>query len=566
MSFSDNVTGEGCVRYTPHEKNHLQGYGRWLQWLMIVGILAIVQGCATWQQDAEDGQVGRASGAESAGREAAKKVVGSGDSGADPAAAGIVGQGQGQGQGQRVKIHACSSECKDLLDRLRAGFSWPETMNERVEAQIRYYQTHPEVLTRNLQRAQKYLHFVVTELEARNMPLELALLPYVESNYNPFAFSSGCAAGLWQFIPSTGEHYGLKQTWWYDGRRDIAASTRAALTYLNRLVTRFEGDWYLALAAYNAGQGAVSRMIARNQASNQPADYWNLPVSTETANYVPKLLALSRIIENPAKYGFELPALNNQPWFEFVDVQGQIDLALVSELTGLTEDEIIDLNPGFNRWATDPEGPHVLLVPIDRAAAFRQMLAAYPPEARVRWERYRIQPGDTLIAIARRFDTTVDILRNQNALKGHLIRVGDVLTVPRTLSLHLVDGTYQAGDNVQTSRAAQTPQTDQTSQTSQAARVAQTPQAARTSQAPQTSRTSQTAQNTQKEGNGRTPMPLQRVTYTVRPGDALFAIARRFSVAVNDLVRWNNITDPAHIRPGDRLTIHVDPTRAAESS
>lgn len=426
--------------------------------------------------------------------------------------------------GEEVQAPQTPESWVDLMDRLRAGFAFPERSHPRIEDQIRYYQTHPDVLSRNLQRAERYLYYVITELEKRQMPLELALLPYVESNYNPFAFSSGCAAGLWQFIPSTGDYYGLKQTWWYDGRRDIVASTDAALAYLDRLFNRFSGDWHLALAAYNGGQGFVARTIARNQRANRPTDYWNLPLSAETNNYVPKLLALTEIIKNPEAYGFRLPVLNNQPAFDQVDVEAQIDFDLVSELTGLSEEEIIALNPAFNRWATDPEGPHQLLIPIEQVENFRQALSAYPPEARVRWERYRVESGDSLIAIAKRFETTVEILRYQNGIKGHLIRVGELLMVPRTSHPRHNDALLSKLQQGKSGGGAPSALSSERSR------------------------------------------PLQQVSYTIRQGDALYTIARRFSVTLEQLIRWNNITDPARIRPGDRLTIHVDPSRLAESS
>lgn len=475
-------------------------------WLCLLGI----SGCATsLERSSEDSQFKKSSLSEKEKRNEKQLKLLQEKAMDDKAVAAEVPPLLESKENKKV---ACSTDCPDLLDRIRAGYALPNEINERVEAQLQFYQIHPETLTRNLRRAEKYLYFVVSELEARGMPLELALLPYVESNYNPFAFSHGRAAGLWQFIPETGAYFGLRQNWWYDGRRDITASTRAALTYLEQLSRRFNGDWFLALAAYNAGQGTVSRQLAKNRANGIPEDFWNLSISAETGNYVPKLLALSRIIEDPVAYGFDLSPLANTTWFEEVDVEAQIDLSLAAKLAGLTLEEMVELNPGFNRWATDPEGPHHLLVPVDRAEPFRQSLIAYPPDARVTWVRYRIKAGDTLIRLAKRYQTTVRVLQQENGLKDHNIRIGAVLMVP-------VASAASQGKESLAQRAI-----------------------GRSSRLPHAGKNN------------------QQVNYIVRSGDALHTIARRFSVTVKNLIRWNGINNPKLIRPGDRLKIMVDVT------
>ncbi|WP_312232601.1 lytic transglycosylase domain-containing protein, partial [Stutzerimonas nitrititolerans] len=243
---------------------------------------------------------------------------------------------------------------QDIWDRVRDGFKLQEYLgsNPRIEQQRLVFASRPESIEMVSERGAPYIHYIVEQLEERNMPLELALLPIIESSYNPFAYSPAQAVGLWQFIPSTGRHFNLQQTRWYDGRRDITASTTAALRYLTYLHGLFNEDWLLALAAYNAGEGTVSRAIERNQKRGLPTDYWNLPLPKETRDYVPKLLALSQLIQAPETYGINLSPIANEPYFEVVALKHQMDLARVAALVELDEEEIYQLNPAFTRRIT----------------------------------------------------------------------------------------------------------------------------------------------------------------------------------------------------------------------
>ena len=226
------------------------------------------------------------------------------------------------------KIAEENDATPDLWHRLRAGFALDHDASEpRVQAQLNWYKKHPRYIDRVVDRGSRYLHYIVSEAEKRGLPTELALLPVVESAFDPFAYSHGRAAGLWQFIPSTGKYFGLTQSWWHDDRRDIIAATDAALTYLDRLATRFDGDYMLALAAYNSGGGTVSSAMRRNRKRNQPTDYWSLDLPRETRHYVPKLIALAKIFDNPQAHGIELPPLDDEPYFEIVDTGSQLDLA-----------------------------------------------------------------------------------------------------------------------------------------------------------------------------------------------------------------------------------------------
>ena len=224
-------------------------------------------------------------------------------------------------------------ETIDIWERIRQGYqlSTANVENPRVQQELKWYASHPAYLERVEERAGPYLFFIVEEIDKRGMPMELALLPVVESAFRPFAYSPGRAAGIWQFIPSTGKMYGLKQNWWYDGRRDVISATHAALDYLQSLAKQFDGDWELALAAYNSGAGRVRSAIRRNKKKGRSGDYWSLDLPRETEGYVPRLLALSQLVADPERYGNTLSAIPNEPYFEAVNIETQLDLAMAAQ-------------------------------------------------------------------------------------------------------------------------------------------------------------------------------------------------------------------------------------------
>ncbi|MFQ5983000.1 MAG: transglycosylase SLT domain-containing protein, partial [Woeseiaceae bacterium] len=266
----------------------------------------------------------------------------------------------------------------DLLKRLRDGFSFESVINRRVQAELNWLMRHPDYVDRVFKRAQRFLPYIADEIEKRGLPLELALLPIVESGYDPFAYSHGRAAGLWQIIPGTARRHGIRQNWWYDGRRDVVDSTNGALKYLTRLHDMFDGDWLLAVASYNSGEGNVLKAVKRNRKKGRPTDFWNLKLSRETSSYVPRLLAVVELVRNPAEYGIALPSLIDESQFVVAETGGQLDLALASELAGIELDTLYAFNAGFNRWSTDPAGPHRLLLPVDVADSFDEALATVP--------------------------------------------------------------------------------------------------------------------------------------------------------------------------------------------
>jgi membrane-bound lytic murein transglycosylase D len=466
----------------------------------------------------------------------------------------------------------------DLFLRLRAGFKLQDVDEPAVDRELNWYANHPDYLERTWGRAEHYLHYIVQQLNARSMPLELALLPVVESAFEPYAYSRARASGLWQFIPDTGSNYGLKQNWWYDGRRDVVASTRAALDYLQSLHDSLDGDWLLAIAAYNCGEGNVQRAINRNLRLGKPVDFWHLKLPTETRAYVPKLLAMRRIVAYPAAYGLEFSQIDDEPYFTQVSTGGQIDLQVAATLAGMTKEELYELNPAFHRWATDPTGPYSLLVPTDVAEGLEQALLTLTPEQRMRVAKYEVQRGDTLAGIATQNSTTPELLRHLNGLEPNdKPVVGSTLMVPSTAielpekalraaalgdrpermrgrrsahhGLHVVrrgDTLYalahRLGTDVNT--LARLNNMDISDPLRAGQRLVISERAGRASSA-------------SRAGTGSATGTGRQVTYTVRPGDTLYGIARLLQVTLHDLLGWNAMSPGSAIRPGQKLVAFV---------
>jgi membrane-bound lytic murein transglycosylase D len=402
--------------------------------------------------------------------------------------------------------HHNGEDYDDLFDRMRAGFAFDEVQEPAIDQQLAWLEHNPDYLDRVFQRGQRYLYHVITEVEARGMPTEFALLPVVESAYEPFAYSVSRASGLWQFIPATGVRFGLRQNWWYDGRRDVIESTRAALDYLQELHDEFNGDWLLAIAAYNVGEAWVERAIANNAAAGRPTDFWHLNLPAETRAYVPKLLALKRMMAEPERYGLAFAPIPNEPYFAVIDTDSQIDLKVAAQLAGTSYDELVALNPGYNRWATDPGGPQRMLVPIDQADAYEAALKALPPEDRVRYVVHDVGKHETLPMIAKRYGTSSAVIAKLNGLPGARVTPGESLKIPE-IGARLPDKVLIAAARIDQ------PETD--------------------------------------EGGRK----QHQIVYRVRAGDTLFSIARRNNMAVSSLARLNNMGSSDSLVTGQRLVI-----------
>lgn len=318
----------------------------------------------------------------------------------------------------------------DLWERIRKGFSMAALDSEEVRNNEDFYASHPEYMKRIVERGKRYLFHIVEEVERRGMPAEIALLPIIESAFNPKAYSNRHASGIWQFIPSTGKNYGLKQNWWYDGRKDIVAATSAALDYLQNLHRTF-GDWELVLASYNWGEGAVGRSVMKNQNRGLPADFRNISLPPETQNYIPRLIAIKNIISNPAMFGIELESVPNRPYFEKVAATRRIDVKLAAKLAGISVDEFKALNPAHNRPVINTEGSRALLFPADKVEVFTENLKNHDKPL-VSWQAYRAKKGETVEKISARYGISIRRLREINDIdKSSMITPGQALLVPR---------------------------------------------------------------------------------------------------------------------------------------
>ena len=439
---------------------------------------------------------------------------------------------------------------KDLWIRLRKGLELQEHYdNSGIEKQVRWYKNSQSYIDRVIQRGQPFLHHIIGELEANDMPLELAMLPAVESAYDTLAYSHSHASGLWQFIPSTGKRFGLQRDWWYDGRRDPVASTEAAIKYLKYLNKYFDGDWLLALAAYNSGEGTVRRAIKRNKAKGKPTDFWSLELPRETRAYVPQLLAISGIVADPEKYGITLPDLVDKPYFTEIAVSEQIDLTKAAGMAGMETKELHRLNAGYNRWVTHPEGPQHIILPLQNVSRFQKSLASTPRNQWTPIKQYRVKSGDTLSAIAQRHQVPVKHLRSTNGLRNDFLRIGQKLKIPGTgfdspfvgaMSIYTVkngDSLWKIAKNQKISvrNIAKWNNLDIKSPLKLGQKL-----------------------KVQSNKNTTVSASLKKLRYKVRNGDSLYRIASKFDIKISDILTWNKLNAKKYLKPGQRLTLFVD--------
>ncbi len=451
----------------------------------------------------------------------------------------------------------------DLFDRMRAGFRLEDGSDHHaVDLEVHWYAANPDYLQRAFGRADLYLYYIVTELERRGMPLELALLPVVESAFEPYAYSRARASGLWQFIPGTGSKYGLKQNWWYDGRRDIVESTRAALDYLQSLHDEFNGDWLLAIAAYNCGEALVERAVDMNRAAGRPVTFWDLWLPRETRAYVPKLLAMRRLVMDPESYGLAFSPIPNQPYFARVPTQGQVNLRIAAEIAGISPEDLYELNPAFHRWATDPGGPHYMLLPVSAADTFAENITQLSADQRLGVAHYTVHRGDSLATVALKFHTSTNVLRELNDMPVGGISVGEDLRVPGAMT-DLPAKVMLAAARVDGHGRGRVPR----------AHV----QVVRRGDSLWTiARRTGVNVNTLALMNGLQPGdPLRagqriklstdtggrvhrrHIEYTVRDGDTPSLIARLFQCSVPQLLAWNGLSSRSHLHAGQKLRIHL---------
>lgn len=384
----------------------------------------------------------------------------------------------------------------DLWQRIRQNLSWQLTQSIEIDKARDNYLRQSNYLPMMAERADYYLYYIVEEVQKRNMPVEIAFIPMIESTLDPFARGPSGAVGLWQIMPETGIHLGLEQDSWYDGRQAVRDSTNVALDYLEVLYKEFDEDWFLALAAYNSGAGNVARAQQANREKGLGTDYWSLKLPRHTTNYVPKLIALAQIVAEPERFDVTIPAVNNAPSFEVVDTGTQLHMSQAAALAEVDVDTLRALNAGQLRETISPGRPMEILVPVGSADIFEYNISKLSPEQLVQWKSYRIQSGDSLDRIAKKFDIDVAVLQEFNSISGTIIQAGDTLRIPGEGDPGLSQPSASGGGH--------------------AARG-----------------------------------------YRVRQGDSLHRIAGKFNVSVDDIVRWNALDRGAYLKPGQQLKLYL---------
>lgn len=415
-----------------------------------------------------------------------------------------------------ANTHATS----DVWEVLRSEFKLDhEISRAEVQAQIRWLIAHPGYLQKVFRQSQPYIYHIVTEIKKRNLPGELALIPMIESSFDPFAYSVVGAAGLWQLMPGTGKDFGIKQDWWFDGRRSIGHSTDAALNYLVYLNKFFDGNWTLSIASYDAGEGTISRAIKAAQQENRSTSFWDLPVPRETQIYVPRLLAFAEIVKNAQQYKISIPEIPYQPYFQEVNIGSQIDLNHAAKLAGISYRELIKLNPGFNHWTTAPYKPFKLLIPTEKVRQFSLNLANLPEDKRVSWTKHQVLQGDNLDSIANRYHTTVNLIKQLNQLTTNQVKPNQSILIPSTRNAPLMPTPIPKQEMVKTTYYGPN-------------QYAPAPVA--------------------------TPTPAMgshRMIHIVQAADSYQRLEKMYGVNANDILTWNKLSSNQHLRVGQQLII-----------
>lgn len=473
------------------------------------------------------------------------------------------------GAGPGYPLSAYAEDADNLWDRIRAGLALAELDSPLIKVHVDWYARRPDYVARMLERSRRYLFHIVEEVEKRGMPMEIALLPMVESAFNPQAYSRSHAAGIWQFIPSTGKHFGLAQNPWYDGRRDVTAATQAALDYLQKLYTDF-GSWELALAAYNCGEGCVSRAIQKNAAQGKPTDYLSLALPTETRHYVPKLMAIRQLVREPESFGVELIDIPNEPYFTRVSLNtGAIDVRSAARLAGLSVEEFLSLNPAFPRKLIKAGGEVSVLVPVDHAEVFQSNLDKGEWDS---WEPVTAKKGMSVGEIAERFGTTPERLAEHNHFhlrNGRLVK-DQVILVPidNDSDGELPAASWQALET-EAGPTADTPAKYHVVRRGETLRQLAARFGVSIAELKRHNRLKSSGLKAgqrlviQPAGNGGAARALASARdkaggsptrYTVRRGDTLYSIANRFNVSVAELKAWNRLRGN-QLEAGRQLTV-----------
>lgn len=447
----------------------------------------------------------------------------------------------------------------DVWDVLRGEFMLShEVTRPEVQEQIRWLAAHPSYLHKVSRQSEPYIYHILGEIKKRKLPGELALIPMIESAYDPFAYSGAGAAGLWQLMPRTGSDLGLKQDWWFDGRRSIRPSTDAALNYLVYLNKFFRGNWILAVAAYDSGEGTVARSIKSTTRPGRSIDFWNLSLPRETKVYIPRLLALAEIIKNPGRYRINLPSIPYLPYFEEVNIGSQIDLNHAAKLAGISYKELIKLNPGYNRWTTAPYKPFKLLIPAEKVQRFNLNLSNVPEDKRVSFTKHQVKKGDSLSTIATKYHTTVNLIKQLNQITTNHVKLNQFILIPNSKNAPVV-----------------TPKNiPKTTPLSQPLAVARNHRVIHIVQNNDTFKKIQqtynvSAKDIQNWNKLAMNKPLRKgqqlviwkkvkqpIQYSVKAGDSLSIIAKRHQTKVHNIIELNpELSRNKPLRPGQKILI-----------
>ena len=444
----------------------------------------------------------------------------------------------------------------DAWQRLRKGFEiTPDKLPYSANKQLQRYLNNPHNLNLLFEHSAPFLFHVTEQLENANLPLELALLPIVESNYDPLAYSPSHAVGLWQFIASTATSLGLERSRWYEGRRDVVHSTAAAATYLAYLNKQFNGNWLHALAAYNSGEGVVRKAIRKNRRLGKSTEFWSLRLPRETKNYVPQLMALAYIVKDAEKLEVKLPEIANKAYFSVVELPAQIELDKIIEVTGVDDAIFTKLNSAYKRSVTPPESGYHVLLPVEKSQLLSDFLATSDPATWAEYREYIVKSGDTLSHIAKRYQQTTAQIKITNRLRNDFLRVGQVLRIPpmgevAVLTEYKTPATrtyiVSAGDTL----------------SEIAAKHKVTISSLK--------RANNLSSNLIKVGqelvikapaSGPKTTPVRKLNYQVRSGDSLYLIAKRFDLKITDITSWNKLDKNKYLQPGQRLTLYINPLR-----
>ena len=395
----------------------------------------------------------------------------------------------------------------DIWDRIRADFSLPDNYKNvpAVQAQLKWYKTHPEHLNKIIKNSEPYLEYIVSQVEEKGLPGEIALLPFIESNFNPFAYSHAGATGIWQMMPGTASGYGVTINWWYDGRRDIIESTKTALNYITYLGDYFNQNWLNAIAAYDSGEGKVRKAVNK-QKLKKISNFWTLKLPDETKSYLPKLIALKEIIQNPDKYKISLPSIENDTKFSTFNIPKQVDLNQIANMANIDIGTLRLYNPGYRRMATPPKIAATIIIPIEQTEIFKQRLnnIMFNKELTTKWKRHTVVMGVSISEIANKYATTTDIIKTTNKLESDIIKINQILTIPNTMNIvDIKNNDYRISSQVSQDK-----------------------------------------------------IPGPKITiHKVKAGDTVTIIANKYNVTLGQIEFWNNINARKKLKENDEIIL-----------